>query len=86
MGSDTKIVTFQAPRQLAERLRELAAQHDRSLSAEVRRAVRTTSLLTERTAMANTGCGENQTSDQLSEGSAAPGLLGRPRRRPLARG
>lgn len=38
MHSGTKIVTFQAPVALAEKLRVLADGNDRSLSAEVRRA------------------------------------------------
>ena len=38
MQTATKIVTFQAPVALAEKLRALADGNDRSLSAEVRRA------------------------------------------------
>ena len=38
MQTETKIVTFQAPVALAEKLRALADGNDRSLSAEVRRA------------------------------------------------
>ena len=40
MQAETTILTFQAPKELAERLRRLAVEHDRSLSAEVRSAIR----------------------------------------------
>jgi predicted transcriptional regulator len=48
MRGETKILTFQAPMELAEQLRALADERDRSLSAEVRRAVQTHLLLSDR--------------------------------------
>jgi hypothetical protein len=41
----TTIISFQAPSQLVQRARELAAANDRSLSGEVRRALETHILL-----------------------------------------
>jgi plasmid stability protein len=39
MSVDQTMTSFQAPKRLVDQVRELAAQHDRSVSAEIRQAL-----------------------------------------------
>jgi predicted transcriptional regulator len=39
MNNDQTMTSFQAPRELVDQVRQLAAERDRSVSAEIRRAI-----------------------------------------------